>query len=234
MTRKKTISEACLQKWLSPMMVHMTPAQQHELLSLCSIRHYAAGEVIVDEGDVPNLLYCLLDGVAKISLKGDADKWQTLRWLKEGEYFGYRAFFAHQNHKASYFAMTNAVVCLIPLDFIQKCMEKRPALKDYFLHHLAVNLWQSDYGFVCMIQKHLRGRMAATLLSIAQYFGFESDGKTLNFMGSRAELANRATMTTANAIRTLSSFEKEGLIVLNHRKISLLDMEALRFVSTHD
>ena len=76
--------------------------------------------------------------------------------------------------------------------------------------------------------------MAATLLSVAEYFGYESDGKTLVFAVSSAELANLANMTTSNAIRTLSAFVSEGLIEIHKRKITLIDVPALNYISTHD
>ena len=76
--------------------------------------------------------------------------------------------------------------------------------------------------------------MAATLLSVAEYFGYESNGKTLVLAVSRAELANLANMTTSNAIRTLSAFVSEGLIEVNKRKITIINVSALNHISTHD
>jgi CRP-like cAMP-binding protein len=130
--------------------------------------------------------------------------------------------------------MTDMDVCAIPMDFIRTCLDANPSLKDFFLKRLALGLWQSDYRFVCLIQKHLRGRMAATLLSVAEYFGYESNGKTLVLAVSRAELANLANMTTSNAIRTLSAFVSEGLIEVNKRKITIINVSALNHISTHD
>jgi CRP-like cAMP-binding protein len=51
---------------------------------------------------------------------------------------------------------------------------------------------------------------------------------------SRAELANLANMTTSNAIRTLSAFVSEGLIEVNKRKITIINVSALNHISTHD
>ena len=211
--KKSFKSEELLSK-LSLLTGQMTQPQKDELLLHCTVRYYKVGDVVSGEGDVADRLFFILKGVAKCSICGDADRWQTVRLVKTGEYFGYRAFFAEQNHMASYVAMTEMAVCAIPMDFIKQCL--------------------ADYRFVCLIQKHVRGRMAATLLSLVEYFGYKADGKTLAFEVTRAELANLANMITANAIRTLSAFVSEGLIMIDKRRITILDSEGLQYISTHD
>ena len=218
--KKSFKSEELLSK-LSLLTGQMTQPQKDELLLHCTVRYYKVGDVVSGEGDVADRLFFILKGVAKCSICGDADRWQTVRLVKTGEYFGYRAFFAEQNHMASYVAMTEMAVCAIPMDFIKQCLDECPFLKDFFLKRLAIGLWQADYRFVCLIQKHVRGRMAATLLSLVEYFGYKADGKTLAFEVTRAELANLANMITANAIRTLSAFVSEGLIMIDKRRITI-------------
>lgn len=234
MVRKTTYTPDSLLRFLSLLTEKMTEDQQRDLLAQCVVRYYRAGEVVSGEGEMANTLFIILKGVAKISICGDAQRWQTVRLVKKGDYFGYRAYFANQLHLASYIAMTDMDVCAIPMDFMKKYLEEIPSLKDFFLKRLAIGLWQADFRFVCLIQKHLRGRMAATLLSLSEYFGYEIDGKTLAFAVSRAELANLSNMTTSNAIRTLSAFVSEGLILLNKRKITILNEKELIRISNHD
>ena len=231
---KKTYRREELLHELSLLAGQMTSNQQTELLMHCSVKRYKVGEVISGEGDVADRLFFILKGIAKCCIRGDADRWQTIRLVKNGDYFGYRAFFAGQNHMASYIAMTEMDICVISMDFIKRCLDDNILLKDFFLKRLSYSLWFSDFRFVCMIQKHLRGRMAATLLGLGENFGYREDGKTLAFETTRAELANISNMITANAIRTLSAFVSEGLIKIYKRRITLLDKEALKEISIHD
>ncbi|MBO4564380.1 MAG: Crp/Fnr family transcriptional regulator [Bacteroidaceae bacterium] len=231
---KKTYKREELLHELSLLTGEMTSNQQMDLLKHCSVKRFKVGEVISGEGDVADRLFFILKGVAKCCIRGDADRWQIVRLVKVGDYFGYRAFFANQNHMASYIAMTEMDICVISMDFIKRCLDDNTFLKDFFLKRLACSLWFSDFRFVCMIQKHLRGRMAATLLGLGENFGYREDGKTLAFETTRAELANLSNMITANAIRTLSAFVSEGLITMNKRRITILDEEALKEISIHD
>jgi CRP-like cAMP-binding protein len=47
----------------------------------------------------------------------------------------------------------------------------------------------------------------------------------------RAELAAMSNITTANVIRTLSGFEKEGLVSLVKKQIKVIDVEQMKQAS---
>ena len=59
----------------------------------------------------------------------------------------------------------------------------------------------------------------------------EDDGKTLKIYMAREDLANLSNMTTANAIRTLSTFAQERIITVDGRRIRIVDESTLRNIS---
>ena len=67
----------------------------------------------------------------------------------------------------------------------------------------------------------------------AKYGGTEikEDGETLNIFMAREDLANLSNMTTSNAIRTLSSFVQEKIIIVDGRRIKIVNEQALRNIS---
>ncbi len=64
-------------------------------------------------------------------------------------------------------------------------------------------------------------------------YGYESDSQTLNIYMSREDLANLSNMTTSNAIRTLSGFVNDKLIIVDGRRIKILNEPALRKISKY-
>ena len=64
--------------------------------------------------------------------------------------------------------------------------------------------------------------LAESLIFLVDSYGLEEDN-TINIYLARKDLANLSNMTTSNAIRTLSNFVAEKLIVLDGRKIKILD-----------
>ena len=69
------------------------------------------------------------------------------------------------------------------------------------------------------------------VLELADIYGYSKEDKSLiNIMIKRKELANFSNMTTANAIRTLSAFNKENLIRTERRKVWITNLKALKKV----
>jgi CRP-like cAMP-binding protein len=62
-------------------------------------------------------------------------------------------------------------------------------------------------------------------------YGLEADGKTLRVLLSREDLAHLSSMTTSNAIRTLSVLVSENILDIDGRKIVILDLSKLEEIS---
>ena len=92
-------------------------------------------------------------------------------------------------------------------------------------------LGAADIQTISLTQKHVRARLAESLLFLKDKYGIEEDGFTLNINPSREDLANMANMTTSNAIRTLSAFASECLIATDGRKIKIIDETRLQDIS---
>jgi CRP/FNR family transcriptional regulator, polysaccharide utilization system transcription regulator len=100
-----------------------------------------------------------------------------------------------------------------------------------FLEELASDLADSDARTVNLTQKHIRGRLAESIIFLKQNYGLEEDGATISIYLSREDLANLSNMTTSNAIRTLSNFASEHVITMDGRKLKIIDEERLRKIS---
>jgi CRP-like cAMP-binding protein len=84
---------------------------------------------------------------------------------------------------------------------------------------------------ISLTQKHIRGRVAESLLILRDTYGLEADGRTLCASLSREDIANLSSMITSNAIRTLSGLASEGIIKMHGRKITINDFETLERIS---
>jgi len=101
----------------------------------------------------------------------------------------------------------------------------------FFIKLLAIEVGNSDQRTVNLTQKHIRGRLAESLIFLRDNYGLEEDGATLSIYLSREDLANMSNMTTSNAIRTLSAFAQEKIIAIDGKKIKIIDGESLERIS---
>lgn len=216
---------------LQDIMQLLSPAQQDELKDNMSIMQFKKNEAIYQEGEVPQMLHCLIKGKVKIYKGGIGGRTQIIRVVKPVEYFGYRAHFANQNYVTSAAAFEASTVCLIPIDMIERWMMENNLLALFFIRLLAVEVGNSDQRTVNLTQKHIRGRLAESLIFLRDNYGLEEDGATLSIYLSREDLANMSNMTTSNAIRTLSAFAQEKIIAIDGKKIKIIDSESLERIN---
>lgn len=209
----------------------LTQEQKEILAKDFTIQKYKKNENIYCEGETPTYLMCLLSGKVKIYKDGVGGRSQIIRVIKSHEYFAYRAYFAEENYVTAAAAFEPCTICLIPMPTIVKLIQENPELSMFFIRQLSKDLGISDERTVSLTQKHIRGRLAESLLFLKDTYGVEEDQCTLSIYLSREDLANLSNMTTSNAIRTLSNFAAEKLIIIDGRKIKLIEEEKLKRIS---
>jgi len=192
-----------------------------------SCMFFKKGETIYKEGDEPKGLTCLVTGKVKIYKEGIGGKKQIVRMAKPVGFIGYRAFFAREIHIASAEALEDSIICTIKSQIIRSIVSTSADTAMLIIQALATDLGFSHRRTVTLTQKHIRARLAEALLVLIETYGLESDNKTLKVYITREDLSNLSNMTTANAIRTLSSFSSEGIVKLIGKKIIITDMDKL-------
>lgn len=228
---KKDWSETEITESISEMWRLLSDEQKAYLSKNFAIQKYKKNETIYCEEDTPTHLLCLLSGKVKIFKDGVGGRSQIIRMIKPVEYFGYRAYFAKESYVTAAAAFEPSIICAIPLAIIAKLIGQNNQLALFFIHLLSVDLGIADERTVNLTQKHIRGRLAESLLFLKESYGLEEDQSTLSIYLSREDLANLSNMTTSNAIRTLSNFANERLITIDGRKIKIIDEERLKKIS---
>ena len=196
-----------------------------------NIQTFKKNQFIYAEGDEPEYLWCLLKGKVKKSKEGVGGRVQILRLIRPVQYFGYRAYFANEPYVSSASAFEPSTLGALPLTLVKEMIDRNRDLAWFFIRELSHNLGGSDTRIVNLTQKHIRGRLAEALIVLCENYGLEDDGSTLKIYMAREDLANLSNMTTANAIRTLSAFVSEKLIVGDGRRIRILNEPQLRKIS---
>ena len=227
--RVQTISDVLPR--LSAIFDLLTEQQKDSLLPQLSIQFYRKNELLYSEGEVPHYLLCLVSGKVKIFKEGVGGRAQIVRVADAVEYFGYRAAFSDENYVTAAAAFEPSVIASIPIGLIRQLTMRNPQLAWFFVRRLAIALGKSDARTVNLTQKHIRGRLAESILFLKESYGTEEDGQTLSVYPSREDMANLSNMTTSNAIRTLSLFAQEKMIAIDGRKIKIINEEALRKTS---
>ena len=209
----------------------LTPEEHRLMVSSLQFRSYKKYEYIYRVGESPDSPLFLLSGKVKIFCDGVGGRSQIMRMMSAGQYFGYRAFLAREPYVTAAAAFEPTTLGLIPMTVVSRVMEHNNQVCRFFISELATDLGIADRRTVSLTQKHVRGRLAESLLFLLETYGKETGSGNLKIHLSREDLANLSNMTTSNAIRTLSAFSAEGLIALDGRDIRILDEPALDHIS---
>lgn len=196
-----------------------------------TIHHFKKNQIIYAEREEPEFLWCLLKGKAKLYKDGVGGRQQITRLISPVQYFGYRAYFANEPYVHTAAAMEASAIGAFPLSVVKDLINGNRDVAWFFLHELSRNLGSSDTRIVNLTQKHIRGRLAEALVVLIDHYGLEDDGVTMRVYMAREDLANLSNMTTSNAIRTLTSFVNEHIIVVDGRQIKILNEHQLRKIS---
>lgn len=192
---------------------------------------YRKGELLVKEGENPHGLICLASGKVKSFKEGVGGREQILRMIRPQGFIGYRAIFAESTYCSSAVAIEDSAICIFEKDCVIRIIKRNPEVAMKFMRIFAEELGFSNNRTVSLTQKHIRGRLAESLLVLRDTYGYENDGKTINVYLSREDIANLSNMTTSNAIRTLSNLASEEIIAIEGRKIMILDSSRLERIS---
>ena len=207
--------------------------EKHHIIDNFQIHNFKKNQVIYAEKEEPEYIWCLIKGKVKKYKDGVGGRQQIIRLIRPVQYFGYRAFFANEPYVSSAAALEASTLGTLPLSLVDKLIDKNNKLARFFIQELSRNLGGSDAKIVNLTQKHIRGRLAEALMVLKDNYGYEDDNSTLKIYLSREDLANLSNMTTSNAIRTLSGFVSEKLIIVDGRRIKIVNEPMLRKISKH-
>ncbi len=228
---KKSQLERIISEDLSDMWNALRPDEKRIVIDNFKYEHYKKNQIIYAEKETPESLFCLLEGKVKMYKSGIGDRIQILRLYRPVQYFGYRAYFANEPYVSSAAAFEPTVLGIIPMNIVEQLIRNNNDLAMFFIHELSRNLGGADTKIINLTQKHIRGRLAESLLLLADNYGYEDDESTLKIYMSREDLANLSNMTTSNAIRTLTTFVSEKLILVDGRRIKIINEPQLRKIS---
>lgn len=185
------------------------------------------GENLFEEGQTLNGIFCIKNGVCKISKLSDNGKNHIIKLISKGDVLGERSLVNEEPLNLSATALEDMEVCFVPKAEVMGFFKNNIDFSLEMLRNVCENLKEADNDLVNMAQKTVKERLAYTLLYLKDKFGINED-RTLKIQLSREELSGIIGTATESCIRLLSDFKKEGFIDLIGKKISIENERELR------
>ncbi|MBD3723889.1 MAG: Crp/Fnr family transcriptional regulator [Flavobacteriaceae bacterium] len=206
---------------------------KEELLKLANCKStytIKKGESIFEEGESINGIYCIKDGVCKLTKLSANGKDQIVKLVKSGELLGQRSMISDEAANLSAVALEDMQVCFVPKKEVLDFFTGNNQFSMNVMKTICGDLKEADDHMVSMAQKSVKERLAETILFLDDNFGRNEDG-TLRIQLSREELAGMIGTATESCIRLLSEFNKSNYIELVGKKIKIVDKNKLKRLS---
>jgi CRP-like cAMP-binding protein len=191
---------------------------------------FRKGEVINHEGEKINTFKYLKSGLVKLYRRTSSGDEQVITITRPFEFVSNMSIFSEERYQYSVSALEDSVVCMVKLDFIKELFLKNGGFAMGLLTKISRINDKIITQTLDIRQKNLVGRVAFVLL----YFTNEIyKSRVFDLPVSRKEIADYIGMSTANVIRTLSDFKKEGIIRVFGKTIEVVDIAKLEVISRH-
>ena len=185
------------------------------------------GEVLFNEGEHINGVFCIKSGVCKVSKMSDNGRNQIIHLIKKGDILGERSLINNEVSNLKATAINDMEVCFIPKEEIIKDLQNNSNFSMDILKKMAASLKNADDVIVDMAQKTVKQRLAATLVFLDNKFEKNENG-SLNILLTREDIANIIGTATESAIRLLSDFKKKNFIDLKGKEVFILNTTELQ------
>lgn len=219
-----------------PLLRSLTDEASGELLRSTDPMTVHRGGVIFTTGDVADGVYFLVKGKVKLSRSFDstepgrpAVRESLLRLLGPGSMFGELSALDGGHRSSTATAVVETTLAHLPMERLQALMVRRPEIATGFLKQLASRLRWADLVLSGLAVNDVGGRIAATLLYLADALGEPGNGGiVVRHDLTQSELASMVGATRETVNRTLTDLATRGIIDNGIRRLTILDTERLR------
>lgn len=189
---------------------------------------YRKGEIINHEGEKIIDFKYLKSGLVKLYRRTTSGEEQVITITRPFEFVSNMSIFSEERYLYSVSTVEDSVVCVVKLSFIKDLFLKNGAFAMGLLTKISKINDKILSQTLDLRQKNLAGRVAYVLL----YFSKEIyNSRVFEVPISRKEIADYIGMSTANVIRTVSDFKKDGIIKVFGKTIEVVDMNMLEIIS---
>lgn len=202
------------------------PSDQIDALNEIAIeKSYQKGQTIFFEGDLGIGFYMVGEGKVKISKISIAGKEHILHIFGPGEPFGEVPVFHGKPFPATAEAIANSRALFFPRESFVKLVNENPSIALNMLAVLSFRLRRFATQIENLSLKEVPARLAGYLLYLMQ----EQEGnKELLLDISKGQLASLLGTIPETLSRIFSKMSDEGLIAVDGRKITVLDVDGLK------
>ena len=210
----------------------LTPEVHRQLASLATVQDFARGDHLWREGDPSDAFTILLKGRVKIVREleqGDV----IYEIFGDGEPIGAIAVYNYVPYPASAVALEPVSILSLPRRDYFELLDRYPEFARGIMRELTRMLMALTKKLDEMRGQRVDVRIAQLFLTLAERMGKETkEGVEIPIQLSRQEVADLVGTTAETAIRILSRWGREGVLVSGEKRFVIPSRDVLKQVAS--
>ena len=191
-------------------------------------RRLKKGEYLFRAGEPFSSLYAIRTGFFKTTVASQDGRDQVTGFFMSGELIGMDGICSHV-HSCDAVALEDSEVCELPFAHMENLGQRIPSLQTHFFRLMSREIVRDQGVMLLLGNMRAEERLAAFWLNLSNRLysrGFAANDFILRM--SREEIGSYLGLKLETVSRTLSKFHHEGLILVEHKHIQILEPQALK------
>ena len=190
---------------------------------------YKKDNMVLIEEEVGSTMFIILSGRVKISRISDEGREVILSILVDGDFFGEMSILDGQTRSANAVTLEDSELLLIHRENFLRILHDYPQVAINLLKELAHRLRRSDEQIKSLSLQNAMGKVASTLLRIADDSGIIKQGQVeIPQLPPQQDLANMAGTSRETISRVIKSLGQLGYVKKEGSKLIILDYDKFR------
>ncbi|EEI28237.1 MULTISPECIES: CRP-like cAMP-activated global transcriptional regulator GlxR [Corynebacterium] len=204
------------------------PVAVNNLIKELETIRFGRGTTIFEEGDPGSRLYIITSGKVKLARHANDGRENLLQVMGPSDMFGELSIFDPGPRTSSAVCVTDVHAATMNSDQLRMWLSAHPEIAEQLLRVLARRLRRTNNNLADLIFTDVPGRVAKTILQLANRFGVHENGVLrVNHDLTQEEIAQLVGASRETVNKALATFAHRGWIQLEGKSIVILQTEAL-------
>lgn len=214
-----------------PLFSELTEKDLEKVLQVANRQRYHKENLILIEEEVGSSMFVILEGRVKISRISDDGREVILAILSEGDFFGEMSLLDGQTRSANVTAIDESELLVIRREEFLQMLHDYPQIAINLLKELAQRIRKGDEHIKSLSLQDAKGRVANTLLRIAEDYGVFRKGQVeINELPLQQDLANMAGTSRETISRVIKTLIQQAYLKKERGKIIIIDYEKFKSI----
>lgn len=185
-------------------------------------------ETIVKRGILADNVLYLTEGLVKLEIMNDANPY-TIGLMQSHSFVGIACCFAFNNFDFTATSLIRTNISFIPMQLFEKFIKENGEFALGLIRHMSGVSNAIFHRISSLSQKNIEGALAMMLLDFSKIY----QSNSYELPVGRSGFADILGYSKESVIKTLSKYNKEGIIKVVDRKIDILKKEKLEQLSKY-